>query len=93
MTDDAVKVLKLHLRGYIHVGAHVFAVSVLMMWGIQTLALVNGLQFDWSEVLTHLFLSLTFLAFFPGQTFWTYRLADESGNVHIIVGAWPGDAV
>ncbi len=65
---------------------HIFAVAVLILWGMQAAAISYGFQFDASAVLQHLILSFTFLVFFPGQTFWSYRVTTEDGHSLLIVG-------
>ena len=79
-------VLALHLAGFGMVFLYVCLVSVLTTWGLQCLALLFGETYDWEAVLVHLILSLSFLAFFPGQTLWTVRLRDSNGKDYVIIG-------
>lgn len=86
MQREQAKLLGLYLRGFLQVFLYIFLTSLLAMWALQALALAFGEAFDWGAVLMHLFLSLSFLAFFPGQKLWTYRMVDDCGRTHTIVG-------
>lgn len=89
MSISQIKLLGVHLTGYFHVFMHVVVASMLVGWGLQFLAMLHAEVYDWTGVFVHLVLSLSFLAFFPGQTVWTYRLLDRDGVEHTIVGRTP----
>jgi hypothetical protein len=86
MNVSKLKLLTVHLTGYFHVFLHVLVAAMLMGWALQLLATMHGEAYNWTGVFMHLFLSMSFLAFFPGQQVWTYRLKDADGVVHTIVG-------
>ena len=85
-------VLAIHLYGYVLVFFQAFGMSLMLMWVLQTLALSSGETYDWAAVLWHLFLLFSFVAFFPGQTFWTLRLTDSRERVQTIVGRTEQDS-
>lgn len=89
MSLSNLRLLSLYLTGFFHVFLHVLVVAMLLGWGLQFMAMLHGEVYDWTGVFLHLFLSLSFLAFFPGQQVWTYRLKDRDGTVHTIVGRPP----
>ena len=61
-------------------------VSILILWGLQAFAAPYGETHDWAAVLEHLILTLTFVAFFPGQSFWNFQVSDGRGGVISIIG-------
>jgi len=81
------RLLIFYLWGFWLVFLQAIVFSVLIMWGIQAIAFAAGEVFDWGAVLHHLILSLTFIAFYPGQQFWTFRMEDPDGVIHTIIGA------
>jgi hypothetical protein len=91
MSPQTLRLLGLHLTGYFHVFLHALVGAILLGWGLQVLALMFGDVYNWSLVFIHLFLSLSLLAFYPGQTVWTYRLEDREGRSHTIIGRDPDD--
>lgn len=68
---------------------NVVIVALVLLWTIQGLAMSYGLSFDWSAIFSHLVLSLTFLALFPNQPIWRYRMKGPDGRFHTIVGREP----
>ncbi len=86
MASKQRQLLGLYLRGFLQVFGYIFLTSLLVMWILQSLAIAFGEHFDWGAVLIHLFLSLSFLAFFPGQRLWTYRLQAQNGRMYTIIG-------
>ena len=86
MIKSRVQQVSLFTNGVLQVFLHIFIVSVLCMWALQAIAMGHGETYDWNAVLQHLVLSLSFLAFFPGQTVWTYQVEDRAGRVMTIVG-------
>ena len=86
MPDPRKRLLYIYLNGFLQVFLHAMVASVLLLWCMQAIAFAHGLSFDWQAILRHLFLSLSLLAFFPGQTFWTFRLTDRGGRTYTIVG-------
>ncbi len=82
----------IHLYGYLLVFLQAFGASLLLMWVLQTLAISFGETYDWAAVLWHLFLTISFVAFFPGQQVWTFRLQDQYGRLFTIVGRTEGDS-
>ena len=87
-----IKLLGLYLLGFAHVFLRVFVAAVLAMWVLQFAALSLGANYDWANVLTHLFLSLSLLAFFPGQRIWTFQLTARDGTAYTIIGPEPAEA-
>ncbi len=81
-----MRFLALYLTGFFHVFLHVLVTAMLVMWGMQFVAALYGETFNWSNVFLQLFLSLSFLAFYPGQQLWTYRLLGPDGKHYTIVG-------
>ncbi len=87
LTREQTDLLKIHVTGYALVIGQAFVVSILALWGLQVLAIALEESHDWPAILRQIFLSLCFLAFFPGQQFWTFRVEDKDGRVHTIIGA------
>lgn len=79
-------ILSLYLRGFLHVFLYIFLTALLATWLLQGIAMSFGEVYDWGAVLTHLFLSMSLLAFFPGQRVWTYRMQTRDGRAYTIVG-------
>ena len=86
MREKQARSLALFLQGVLHVFLYIFLTSLLVMWSLQALAMPFGESFDWAAVFTHLFLSFSLLAFFPGQQVWTYRMYTRDGRSCVIVG-------
>ena len=86
MKLSAIRLLALYLTGFFHVFMHVLVASMLLLWGMQIVAVLHGEVYNWSNVFVHLFLSLSFLAFYPNQQYWTYRLRGPDGAHYTIVG-------
>ena len=80
------RTLVIYLYGFMLVFVQALGISLVTMWILQTLALSFGETYDWAAVLTHLFLMISFAAFFPGQTFWTFRMRDGQGACYTIIG-------
>ena len=86
MLRHQVHVLLIYLVGFALVFAQAAAAAVLVMWGLQTLALAFDEAHAWDAVVRHLFLTFSLLAFFPGQKFWTVRMRGWDGQDYVIVG-------
>jgi hypothetical protein len=86
MSVDQLKRGILFIRGCGHVLLTLTILSILVLWALQVLALLLDETYDWHAVFSHTLLTLSFAAFFPGQTFWTYRIKDDSGMTVTIIG-------
>lgn len=86
MRVSQIRLLVFYLYGYALVALQAVGVAVLLLWALQVFALALGEQHDWHAVLVHLILTVNFAAFYPGQTFWTFRLAASDGTEHTIIG-------
>ena len=86
MSATKIKLLFLYLTGFFHVFMGALVASMLLGWGLQFLGALHGETYDWSTVFIQIYLSISFLAFFPGQQLWTYRLRDAEGVEHTIIG-------
>ncbi|MEP4196637.1 MAG: hypothetical protein ABJL99_13490 [Aliishimia sp.] len=91
MEQEKAKLISFYLYGFMLVFGQAIIVSVLAVWGLQTLAFLFGETFEWGAVLRHLILSLTLLAFFPGQQIWTFRMRGPDQQMYTIVGCDPTD--
>ena len=91
MSPEKAALLRLHLVGYVHVALHVMGAAVIVFWVLQGVALSIGAPLDGAPFLSHLILSMMFLAVFPGQSFWTYTLEDAKGQAHVIIGVSHSD--
>lgn len=91
MSPEQAKLVRLHLVGYVHVALHVIGAAVVVFWVVQGIALLIGSPLDGAPILSHLILSMMFLAVFPGQSVWTYTLEDADGREHVIIGAVQSD--
>lgn len=89
MTKKKLELVRLHLTGFLVVFFQAGIGAMVTMWGLQILAAICGLEFVWEPVLKHLFLSFSFLAFFPGQEYWTVQVEGPDGQLHTIVGREP----
>ena len=89
MRTDTLTLIVTFARGCLMVVGQIVLVAVLLLWGLQAVAMLYGEAYDWVLVLQHLILSMTFLAFFPGQQVWSFHLEDARGRVVPIVGKPP----
>ncbi|MFK7876638.1 MAG: hypothetical protein AB8B71_12800 [Paracoccaceae bacterium] len=92
MTCFQRKLLSIHLKGYALIFLKLAIFSLISLWVIQIAALSFGETYDWQNILRQIFLSLCFVAFYPGQTLWTFRVTADNGDVHTIVGLHDPDA-
>lgn len=81
-----LSLLRFYLVGYLQVVLQAFGWSVFVMWGLQIWAIQFGLYPQWGPVLWHVFLTLCFVAFYPGQRVWTYRREGPNGLSYTIIG-------
>lgn len=87
MSKEKVSLLWLFLKGCVHVLIVIAILSLLLFWVLQSMALfVYDEIYDWQNILGHIILSMTFLAFFPGQRFWTHQVEDDEGRCVTIIG-------
>lgn len=89
MTHEKFVLTRLHLIGFATVFFHAGIGAVITLWGLQLLAFLCDLSFEWQPVLQHLFLSLSLLALFPGQQYWTVQVTGPDGRLRTIVGREP----
>lgn len=94
MTRSQVLLLGLFVFGVLRVCLGIFLTSLLAMWALQSLAMLFGESYDWAGVLWQIYISLCLLAFYPGQSLWTYQIRTRGGVVITIAGdenrPWPG---
>lgn len=86
MTLGKLRLVGFYLYGFLLVFGQAIIVSIMAVWVLQGGALVFGESYDWGAILEHLILSLTFLAFFPGQKVWSFYLEGPDGQIHTIIG-------
>lgn len=86
MSGHQIRLCILFAIGCAQVLLRVAVLSLLMFWALQLVAQLYGEIHDWRAVLSHIMLSLTFLAFFPGQRIWTHRIQDRNGFAITIIG-------
>ena len=80
------RLLCLYLLGFGIVFLHAACAGLLTVWALQFLAMAFDETYAWGAILWHLFLSYSFLFFYPGQRFWTVVVRDGRGRAHVIVG-------
>lgn len=76
----------LHLAGYAVLAFQALLVAFFGTTAFFVAGLASGILVPAGPVLSHLFLSFLFLALFPGQRIWTFRLTDCHGQPRTIVG-------
>ena len=77
-----------YLWGFVQVFAQAAALAMMVYWLLQFGTLATGAwSFDPVAVYQHLFITFSFLFFFPGQRFWTHTRTGPDGKTYVIVGA------
>ena len=83
---ETSRVVPTYVKGFAWLFAQAVTLSLLILWGLQALALVFDETYDWGAIFVHLVLSVYFLMLFPGQRIWTLQIAGADGQTYTIVG-------
>ena len=86
MTRSRIRLLAIYLTGFAHVFLIAFGLALVGLWLLQAGAMAFGEHFDWKAILAQLFLTISFVLFYPGQTLLSYHITDRAGRRYLIVG-------